>query len=118
MAPRPPPQRHWRIYGTDPLPSPAEALRQPLAVFPSWFLKLTCDRCGKDRMVNEAYATGWRDRSLREILARARHAGCGGLPCRAELLTGIEGASSRPVWRVVLRAEAGPPTRLDRLGVS
>jgi hypothetical protein len=22
----------------------------PLAAFPSWFLKITCDRCDKDRM--------------------------------------------------------------------
>ena len=102
-AARTPPQRHWRSYGAEPLPTAAEALQQPLAAFPSWFLRITCDRCGKDRMVNEAHATGWRDRTLREILARARHAGCGGLPCRAELLTGIEGASSRPVRRIVLR---------------
>jgi hypothetical protein len=31
-----------------------------------------------------------------------RHDGCGGLPAKAELLTGIEGAS-RPVRRIVLR---------------
>jgi hypothetical protein len=30
--------------------------------------------------------------------------GCGGLPGRAELLTGIEGAGSRPVRKIVLRA--------------
>ena len=53
-------------------------------------------------MVNEAHAP-WRDKTLREILARMRHDGCGGLPGRAELLTGIEGASSRPVRRIVLR---------------
>jgi hypothetical protein len=94
---RPPPQRHWRSYGIDPLPSPAEALAEPFAAFPSWFLRITGDRCGKDRMVNEAHATGWRDRPLREILARARHDGCGGQAARVELLTGIEGASSRPV---------------------
>ena len=101
-AARPPPVRHWRSYGTDPLPSPAEALQQPLSAFPSWFLRITCDRCGKDRMVNEAHATGWRDRSLREILARV-HDGCGGQAARVELLTGIEGASSRPARRIVLR---------------
>jgi hypothetical protein len=84
------PDRHWRCYGTDPLPAPAEALQQPLAAFPS--LKLTCDRCGK----NEAHAAGWRDRQLADILRRMRHDGCGGLPGRAELLTGIDGVSSRP----------------------
>ena len=95
------PQRHWRSYGTDPLPPAAEALAEPLRAFPSWFLRITCDRCGKDRMVNEAHAA-WRDRALRDILKRMRHDGCGGLPGRAELLTGIEGASSRPVRRIVL----------------
>ncbi len=95
------PQRHWRSYGNDPLPTPAEALGEPFAAFPSWFLRITCDRCGKDRMVNESHAA-WRDRALRDILKRMRHDGCGGLPGRAELLTGIEGASSRPVRRIVL----------------
>jgi hypothetical protein len=33
-----------------------------------------------------------------------RPSGCGGLAGRAELLTGIEGASSRPVRKIVLRA--------------
>jgi hypothetical protein len=37
-------QRHWRSYGTDPLPSPAEALDQPLRAFPSWFLRVQCER--------------------------------------------------------------------------
>jgi hypothetical protein len=31
-----------------------------------------------------------------------RHDGCGGLPGQAELLTGIEGVSSRPVRKIVL----------------
>jgi hypothetical protein len=94
MAARTPPQRHWRSYGSEPLPSPAEALQQPLAAFPSWFLCITCDRCGEDRMVNEAHAP-WRDKTLREILKRMRHDGCGGLPGRAELMTSIEGVSCR-----------------------
>jgi hypothetical protein len=42
--------RHWRSYGTDLLPSPAEALQQPLRAFPSWFLRIESDCCGKDRM--------------------------------------------------------------------
>jgi hypothetical protein len=45
---RPPPQRHWRSYGAESLPTAREALDLPLRAFPSWFLKLTCDRCGKD----------------------------------------------------------------------
>jgi hypothetical protein len=31
-----------------------------------------------------------------------RHDGCGGRPGRAELLSGIDGVSSRPVRRIVL----------------
>jgi hypothetical protein len=53
-------------------------------------------------MVNESHAPRWRDRTLRMILAKMRHDGCGGIPAKAELLTGIEGASARPVRRIVL----------------
>jgi hypothetical protein len=98
-----PPRRHWRSYGTDPLPTPAEALAEPFAAFPSWFLRIECERCGKVVMHNESHAARWRNRLLSDILKRMRHDGCGGLPGRAELLTGIEGASSRPVRRIVLR---------------
>ena len=52
-------------------------------------------------MVSEVHAP-WRDRTLRQILTRARHDGCGGLAGRVLLLTGIEGVSSRPVRRIVL----------------
>src|SRR5436190_15407946 len=101
IKPREPPARHWRSYGTEPLPAPAEALQHPLAAFPSWFLRITCDRCGKARSVNETHAP-WRGRSLFDILHRMRHDGCGGLAGKAELLTGIEGASSRPVRKIRL----------------
>ena len=43
-----------------------------------------------------------RDMPLRDLLRRMRHDGCGGLAGKAELLTGIEGASSRPVRKIVL----------------
>jgi hypothetical protein len=51
---RPPPERHWRSYGTDPLPTPQEALGQPFRAFPSWFLRIECDRCAKATMLNDA----------------------------------------------------------------
>jgi hypothetical protein len=51
----------------------------------------------------EAHAGRWRDRPLRQILAKMRHDGCGGLPGRAELWTGSDVASSRPVRKIVLR---------------
>jgi hypothetical protein len=96
-----PPTRHWRSHGTDPLPTPAEALGEPFSAFPSWFLRIECDRCGKVQFVNESHAK-FRDRTLRDILARMRHDGCGGLASKAELLTGIASASSRPVRRIVV----------------
>jgi hypothetical protein len=40
---------------------------------------------------------------IRAILAKMRHDGCGGRAGKAELLSGIEGISSRPVRRIVLR---------------
>jgi len=50
-------------------------------------------------MVNESHAK-WGDQTLRTILAK-----CGGLAGRAELLTGIDGVSSRPMRKILLRAE-------------
>jgi hypothetical protein len=91
---QPVPQRHWRSYGSDPLPTGAEALDEPFSTFPSWFMRITCDRCGKDRMLSETH-TPQGGMLIRDIIKRMRHDGCGGLPGRAELLTGIEGASSR-----------------------
>jgi hypothetical protein len=102
MSYRPPPARHWRSYGDDKLPTAAEALDEPFSAFPSWFLRITCDRCGKVQFINEAHAA-WRDSTLRQILARMRHDGCGGLPGSAELVTDADSASSRPVRKIVLR---------------
>jgi hypothetical protein len=39
---------------------------------------------------------------IRNIIDRMRHDGCGGRAGKVELLTGIEGASSRPVRRIML----------------
>jgi hypothetical protein len=41
--------------------------------------------------------------TIGDILDRMRHDGCGGRAGRAELITGVEAASSRPVRRIVLR---------------
>ena len=99
------PRRHWLSYGTEPLPTPQKALREPFAAFPSWFLRIECDRCGKERMLNKAHASdAQRYMLLRDLLARARQEGCGGQVARAELLTGVEGVSSRPVRKIVLRS--------------
>jgi hypothetical protein len=95
---------YWRSYGDDPLPTPQQAPGEPFAAFPSWFLRIECDRCGKERMLNEAHASdAQRYMLLRDLLARMRHECCGGRPAKAELLTGSEAASSGPVQRIVLR---------------
>jgi hypothetical protein len=78
------PRRYWRSDGNEQLPATAEAMDEPLSAFPSWFLRIECDR------------------SLRDIIARMRHDGCGGLAAKAELLTGIETVSSRPMRKIVL----------------
>jgi hypothetical protein len=44
-------------------PRAREALQQPLAAFPSWFLRIECGRCGKV-MHNEMHAARWRDRTV------------------------------------------------------
>jgi hypothetical protein len=100
---RPVPKRHWRSYGNDPLPSAAEALAEPFRAFPSWFLKVTCDRCFKDRMLKVHAPERQRDMPIRVLIAGMRHDGCGGRPGRVELLSGTESVSSRPVRRIVLR---------------
>ena len=63
-------------------------------------------------MLNEAHA-GWRDRTLRSTILLMRHDGCGGHAAKAELLTGIEGVSSRPARRIVLmgRRDGQTPRR-------
>jgi hypothetical protein len=66
-----PPKRHWRSYGNDPLPTGAEALDEPLNAFPSWFLRIVCERCGEDLMFSETNSA--RDNMLiRDILERMR----------------------------------------------
>jgi hypothetical protein len=89
-------------YGNERLPTGTEALDEPFAAFPSWFVRVTCERCGHERMFNEAHSAQ-RAMRIRDILHRMHHDGCGGLAGKAELLTGIEGVSSRPVRRIVLR---------------
>jgi hypothetical protein len=103
MPARPVPKRPWRSYGDAPLPSGQEALDEPFSAFPSWFLRIECDRCGKVQMVNEVHMKRGATMLIRDILERMRHDGRGGRAGKVELLTGVEGASSRPVRRIVLR---------------
>jgi hypothetical protein len=99
-----PPRRRWRSYGNDPAPPHRRGVGGTVHAFPSWFLRIECDRCGKARILSETHAPR-SDLPLREIIARMRHDGCGGRAGKVELLTGIDGASSRPVRKIVLRVE-------------
>jgi hypothetical protein len=90
--------------GDHPLPSGEQAVDEPLRAFPSWFLLIVCERCGKERMVNEGHMAQGEMR-IRDILDRCN--GCGGRASKAELLTSIEGVSSRPVRRIVLLGDGG-----------
>ena len=98
-------KRHWRTYGNNyPLPTGAEALDEPFAAFPLWFMRVICERCGQERMFNEMHSAQ-PAMLIRDILDKMRHDGCGGLAGKAELLSGIDGVSSRPERKIVLIAE-------------
>jgi hypothetical protein len=98
-------KRHWRTYGNNyPLPTGAEALDEPFAAFPLWFMRVICERCGQERMFHEMHSAQ-RTMLIRDILDKMRHDGCGGLAGKAELLSGIDGVSSRPERKIVLIAE-------------
>ena len=72
MTARPIPVRHWRTYGDYPLPSGIEARDEPFAAFPSWFLRIECDRCGKVQMVSQVHSSR-SHMPIRDILDRIRH---------------------------------------------
>jgi hypothetical protein len=63
------PERHWRSCGANLLPTGAEAMAEPFSAFPSWMMRLTCDRCGKDRLLVETHFTQ-RHMTIWEILRR------------------------------------------------
>jgi hypothetical protein len=74
MTARPILVRHRRSYGDDPLPTGQEALDEPFAAFPSWFMRIRCDRCRKDRMLSEAH-TPQGDILIRAITCTALRTG-------------------------------------------
>jgi hypothetical protein len=52
----------------------SEALGEPFNAFPSWLLRVECDRRGKVQMINQAHMQH-SDRMLRDILDKMRHDG-------------------------------------------
>ena len=67
------------------------------SVYPGGFVGIR----SQVQMVNEAHMKRGA-MPISDIIARKPHNGCGGRAGKAELLTGIEGASSRPVRKIVL----------------
>jgi hypothetical protein len=111
------PRRQWLCYGTGPLPSPAEALASPLGSFPSWYLRMECARCGRERYLAETLMTvaGRGDQIIADLIERMRHDGCGGRPGLVELITAIPGASLQCRGDVVAHREQIPEKPLERL---
>ena len=60
-------ERYWRNYGDDPLPAGAEAIDEPFAAFPSWLMRIRCDRCGKDRYLVGTHFDRW-EMLLRDVI--------------------------------------------------
>jgi hypothetical protein len=72
-------------------------LDKPLRAFPSWFLRVECERCGAMRMISERHGA----LTIREIIASLRpHTDCGGQPGWAELVT--SSIPNGPVRRIML----------------
>src|SRR5215813_6382787 len=85
-------RRRWRAWGNDPLPTPAEALAAPLSAFPSWFIRMECERCGQENFLNQVHMRAiWRDATICCTVARMHHEGCGGRPKVVELVTDVAG---------------------------
>jgi hypothetical protein len=72
----------------------------PISAFPSWCLRIVSDICGKGRVVSE---TTWLKARIRDVPDRTWHDGCGGRTGKAQLATGLDGASGHPVRRIVLQ---------------
>jgi hypothetical protein len=97
---------HAAANGTDLLPAGAETLNEPFRAFPSWFLRLTCDRCGKERMFSETHAAHG-DMLMRGLLDRLRHGGCG----NGALLRRRSVGSAYLVWPELIGRSLGKRAR-------
>ena len=69
MAYQEPPQRHWRSYGTDPLPTPAECDAVADAGLPVVVPAHHLRPLRQIRHHNESHDRRWRDRTLADILS-------------------------------------------------
>ena len=99
----------WLCYKQDwPDPTPAEALLARVRDFPSWYLRMECEKCGRERHLSETHLSlgGMGDVRIGDLIGRMRHSGCGGNPKLVELVTGVVGVTSNPMRRIVLHSVA------------
>lgn len=96
--------RYWRNRGNDPLPSAWEALVAPLSAFPSWLIRIECERCGGDQLTDQSQLPlGAQKAMVCEVVACIRHKDCGGSAKLIELISGIEGSTmATPARRIRL----------------
>ena len=95
------PPRHWRSYGNDPLPTGEEALAEPFSAFPSWFMRITCDRCGKDRMLSRDPRAAERPADPRDHQADAPD----GCECQPSRRHGVQGFQEQANVGAAVRME-------------
>lgn len=80
----------YRSWGDDPLPSRDVALASPLRAFKSWYLRMECGKCGRERWLAETHLSipGKGGTLIRDLIPRFRHGErCGGEPHVVELIT-------------------------------
>ena len=63
------------------------------AAFPSWFIRMECDRCGREHYTTVHMAAIWQGAPVAEVIARMHHEDCGGRPKLVELVTDVAGGS-------------------------
>jgi hypothetical protein len=83
-------RRVWLSYKQDwPDPTPSEALLARVRDFPSWYLRIECAKCGRERYLADTHLTldGMCDVCVVDPIDRMRHSGCGGQPNLVELVT-------------------------------
>ena len=64
------------------LPDRATAMAAPLRAFPSWYLRLECAACGRERYLNETHLTiaGHGDRRVGDLIAGSSMRAAAGKP--------------------------------------
>jgi hypothetical protein len=83
----------------------------PQRVFKSWYLRMKCGKCGRERYLAETHMTiaGKGNIVIRDLIPRLRHERCGGEPHLLELVTGISGVHPKVRRIVLVNVRPQPP---------